>query len=412
MHLEHPKEGIHDIPKHSVTEQCNKKGLADCKIHNRTHIGISKHSKTIETPIIFKSLTVPFPNQFLHLISSAAITLIMGGSLFCFVESKSFEFSVEEGGSFFLLRIFERGRNFLRSVFMGKECAKRMLSIMENFILSELHDHFARTVREGETVFIIQLGSNVHGYYLMISELLHGRRKGFLVIPEGRMGHGWRDFLWHLKKVLDSGFPASNRSPLYLPGAEVRADLSYAAAVALDHRREPTDHRLAAEVAQGSGVLANPHLQFLNFGNLCSANPDPLDKVSRNSCLGKEKDVIGLKLPIAASDGTEGVLVVDLQLRLLRGPSGKWEVNWSKVSEVGSSSHQPLKPNIPASPANILKPKPPSTSHQFTAKPIFDSRSNSSQPIFETQSPKPKPTSNPKPIPNSNTNPKPTSPCR
>ena len=222
---------------------------------------------------------------------------------------------------------------------MGKECAKRMLSIMEKFILSELHDHFARTVREGETVFIIQSGSNAHGYYLMISELLHGRRKGFLVILEGRMGHGWRGFMWHLKKVLDSGIPASNRSPLYLPGAEVRADISYAAAVALDHRSEPNDRRLAAEVAQGSGVLANPHFPFLNFGNHSSAKPDTQDKVSCNSCLGKEMDVIGLKLPIAASDGTEGVLVVDLQLRPLRGPSGKWEVSWSKVSEVGSSSN-------------------------------------------------------------------------
>ena len=218
----------------------------------------------------------------------------MGGSLFCFVEAKSFEFSVEEGGSFFLLRIYERGRNSLRSVFMGKECAKRMLSIMEKFILSELHDHFARTVREGETVFIIQSGSNAHGYYLMISELLHGRRKGFLVIPEGRMGHGWRGFMWHLKKVLDSGILASNRSPLSLPGAELRANTSYTAAVVQDHRSEPNDRRLAAEVTQGSGVLANPHFPFLNLGNRSSANQDPQTLVSRNSCLGKEKDVIGL----------------------------------------------------------------------------------------------------------------------
>ena len=79
----------------------------------------------------------------------------MGGSLFFFVESKSFEFSVEEGGSFFLLRIFERGKDSLRSVFMGKECAKRLLSI-------------ARTVRDSETVFILQSGSNAHGYYLMV----------------------------------------------------------------------------------------------------------------------------------------------------------------------------------------------------------------------------------------------------
>ena len=103
----------------------------------------------------------------------------MGGSLYFFVESKSFEFSVEKGGTFFLLRIFERGRDSLRSVFLGKESAKRLFSTMENFIYSESPGHFDRTVREGETVFILQSGSNAHGSFLMISELLHGRRKGF-----------------------------------------------------------------------------------------------------------------------------------------------------------------------------------------------------------------------------------------
>ena len=49
----------------------------------------------------------------------------MGGSIF-FFESKSFEFSVEEGGTFYLLPIYERGRDSLRSMFMGKESAKRL----------------------------------------------------------------------------------------------------------------------------------------------------------------------------------------------------------------------------------------------------------------------------------------------
>ena len=79
----------------------------------------------------------------------------MGGSLFFFIESKSFEFFVQEGGSFFLLRIFERSRDSLRLVFLGKESAKRLFSLMENFIYSESPRHFARTVREGETVFIL-----------------------------------------------------------------------------------------------------------------------------------------------------------------------------------------------------------------------------------------------------------------
>ena len=67
----------------------------------------------------------------------------MGGSLLFFVESKSFEFFVEEGGTFFSLRIFERDRNSLRSVFMGKESAKRLLSMLEDFISTEPLGHFA-----------------------------------------------------------------------------------------------------------------------------------------------------------------------------------------------------------------------------------------------------------------------------
>ena len=92
----------------------------------------------------------------------------MGGSIFFFVESKSFEFSVQEMGTFFLLRIFERGKDSLRSVFMGKESAKRLLSMMEDFISTESPGHFTRTVRDGKTVFILQLGSNAHDSFLMI----------------------------------------------------------------------------------------------------------------------------------------------------------------------------------------------------------------------------------------------------
>ena len=81
----------------------------------------------------------------------------MGGSLFFFVESKSFEFSVEEGGSFFLLRIFERSRDSLRSVFLGKESAKRLFSLMENlFTLSPLDTMLVLLERERRCLFFNQ----------------------------------------------------------------------------------------------------------------------------------------------------------------------------------------------------------------------------------------------------------------
>ena len=124
----------------------------------------------------------------------------MGGSIFFFVESKSFEFSMEEGGSFFLLRIFERFKDSLRSVFLGKECAFRLLSYIEDLMSNSCPENFARTFRDGNKVFILQMGLNAHGSFLMISELLHGRRKGLIIVPEGKLGSGWRGFGFHLRK--------------------------------------------------------------------------------------------------------------------------------------------------------------------------------------------------------------------
>ena len=62
----------------------------------------------------------------------------MGGSIFFFVESKTFEFSVEEGGTFYVLRIFERNKDSLRSVFMGKLSAIHLLTYVEDLMSNTL----------------------------------------------------------------------------------------------------------------------------------------------------------------------------------------------------------------------------------------------------------------------------------
>ena len=66
----------------------------------------------------------------------------MGGSIFIFLESKTFEFSMEEGGSFYLLRIFERYKDSPRSVFMGKESALRLLSYIEDLMSNTRPENF------------------------------------------------------------------------------------------------------------------------------------------------------------------------------------------------------------------------------------------------------------------------------
>ena len=126
----------------------------------------------------------------------------MGGSVFFFVESKSFEFSFKEGGMFYQLHIYERGRDSLRSIFMGKGSAKRLLFNVEVLISGQSTGQFAKSCREGDKCFILHLGSNSHGAFLLISKLTHSHCKGFIVVLEGKTGSGWRGFGLHLRKVL------------------------------------------------------------------------------------------------------------------------------------------------------------------------------------------------------------------
>ena len=53
----------------------------------------------------------------------AKIERFMGGSTFFFVESKTFEFFVKEGGTFYSFCILEKGRDSSRFVTLGKESA-------------------------------------------------------------------------------------------------------------------------------------------------------------------------------------------------------------------------------------------------------------------------------------------------
>ena len=144
------------------------------------------------------------------------------------------------------------------------------------------------------------------------------------------MSNGWRGFVWHLKKVVVPGNHALNLPPKHLAGSEFRANKSFAAVVAHGRRSEPKTHRVAAEelpLSQDSCDKVNPHLLILNSRNPNLANLDSQTQDSRESCLGKEKVLIGMQLSLVSSDGTEGVIQLDLYLRLVHGPLGTWEIS-------------------------------------------------------------------------------------
>lgn len=56
--------------------------------------------------------------------------------------------------------------------------------------------------REGDKIFILQLGSNDRGNFLLIAELIQCWRKGSIMIPQGKLGRGWGGFGHQLRKKL------------------------------------------------------------------------------------------------------------------------------------------------------------------------------------------------------------------
>ena len=74
----------------------------------------------------------------------------MGGSIFFLIKSKTFEFPVEERGTYYMLCIFERNRKSIWSVFMGKESAKRLLAIVEDLMSNVTIGNFAQSFIDGD----------------------------------------------------------------------------------------------------------------------------------------------------------------------------------------------------------------------------------------------------------------------
>ena len=66
----------------------------------------------------------------------------MSGSCCFHIESKFFQLVVEEWGRYFSVRIFERSRYFMKSVFMGKNAALWLLQSTEQMVVGISPKHF------------------------------------------------------------------------------------------------------------------------------------------------------------------------------------------------------------------------------------------------------------------------------
>ncbi len=152
----------------------------------------------------------------IQLEEAVVFSVKMGGSRFFFIESKSFELSISGGGSF-PMRIFEKGKDSVRSVFMGKMSANRFVKDLEDLYSKTHHGDFVRTTREGDKVFIMQRCSNDKGQYVLVQEIQKGGRRGSIIIPEGRNGSGWQGFHFKPSRFLQPELVKQNTQRTYQP---------------------------------------------------------------------------------------------------------------------------------------------------------------------------------------------------
>ena len=117
----------------------------------------------------------------------------MGGFRSFFIESKLCQLVVEEGGNFFSLQIFERGKYYMQSVFMSNSAALWLMRSLELTVIGVNPKQFF-TFREGDTAYTLQRGSNSFGQYLPVTELKVGGLQRNIIIPTGKFQQGWKIF--------------------------------------------------------------------------------------------------------------------------------------------------------------------------------------------------------------------------
>ena len=109
---------------------------------------------------------------------------------------------VEKGGRYFSVRIFERSRYFIKSVFMDKNAAQWLLKSTEQIVVGISPKYF-HTFREGDVAYTLQRSVISFGLFLLLTELKVGGSRRSIIIPEGRAKNGWKVFGLELRKMLE-----------------------------------------------------------------------------------------------------------------------------------------------------------------------------------------------------------------
>ena len=123
----------------------------------------------------------------------------MAGSWKWKVESKEFKllFKEEVSGA----RIFERNGKRQRSIFLLKVELAWLARTVEELVKVENSEVFWDQSRAGHPKIIAQKCSNRNGNFLTIEEFDGRRRCCSIMIPEGRYGQGWEQFMVDVRRA-------------------------------------------------------------------------------------------------------------------------------------------------------------------------------------------------------------------
>jgi hypothetical protein len=115
------------------------------------------------------------------------------------LEAKSFSLSAKPGES--EIHLEERQKGFGGSILLGIWCLDWLVDMVEEALMSQGNEDFAKSFREAVEVLMVRKGSNKAGRFLEVAVFVEVGWKGIIWLLEGRGGWGWRCFvneLWHL----------------------------------------------------------------------------------------------------------------------------------------------------------------------------------------------------------------------
>lgn len=119
----------------------------------------------------------------------------------CSIESNSFEMVVED--RYCVVRIHGSCRGCIRYLFLGKADSRWLLATVEERLQEMGTSVFRRRSRASSPAVLTQRCSNTYGRFLGVEEHEGSRRRGHILVPEGRNGEGWRIFAAELRWVVN-----------------------------------------------------------------------------------------------------------------------------------------------------------------------------------------------------------------